>query len=329
MRDIESLIREYCTQNLPPEPIWISILNRWYPRLAARLDSAKTVQREIEDHLRDSYEANIVNAQNPDKAWKLARDHFGDIALLSQEILKARTQSYKCLATRFLAVVALVFLPLGKNARFEPVQFFHPPTLGLMAACAAVGYMITRRGDWGFLRRNALYGAWIGLLWGISRGLTVDVPAELGAPIAMVLLSTFYGLFFAAPTSRGAMPALMMVLCQFGVLISLTRVGILSLHPGFVDAEFLKMVVVFSIVPVLAGLIVFDVRKLHLRLAGIAVFSMVYAYIQILSNLTRPYATIFDLVCATTIPPLLAVLIIFPIHRLQEHLLKKAYPTPD
>jgi hypothetical protein len=325
MRDIESSIKEYCAQNLPSEPIWVAILNQQLPKLAARLDSARSVQREIEDHLRESYEAFLFKGQNPPNAWKLAQDHFGDVTLISREILKARTQSYKCLTVRFLAIIAIFALPLGKNARFSFVQFFHPPSFCLIAAGAAVGFLIMRKRDFESLRKYALYGAWLGLLWGIFRAITVkDIPTELGGAIAMVLLSTFYGLFLALPTARGSVAAIMMVLCQLGVLISLARVGILSLYPGVVDVDLLKIVAAFSIVSILVGLSVFDIRKLHRRLAGVAVFGMVFAYIQILSSLTRPHATLFSFVCATSIPPLVAILIIFPIHKLQGYLLHEA-----
>ena len=227
MRDIESLIKEYCAQNLPSEPIWVAILSRQLPKLAARFDSAKSGQREIEDHLRDSCEALLLKGQNSENAWKLAQDHFGDVTLISREILKARTKSYKCLMVRFLAIIAIFALLLGQNARLSVVQFFHPPSLSLMAACAAAGFLIMRKRDFESLRKYALYGAWLGLLWGIFRVMTVDIQTELGGAIAMVLLSTFYGLFLAFPTARGSVAAIMMVFCQLGVLISLARVGIL------------------------------------------------------------------------------------------------------
>jgi hypothetical protein len=325
MRDIESSITEYCAKNLPSEPIWVAILNRQLPKLAARLDSARSVKREIESHLRDSYEAFLSKGQSPSNAWKLAKYHFGDVTLISREILKARAQSYKCLTVRFLAIIAIFALPLGKNARLSLVSFFHPPSLCLMAACAAAGFLIMRKRDFESLRKYALYGAWLGLLWGIFRAITVkDIPTELGGAIAMVLLSTFYGLFLALPTARGSVAAIMMVLCQLGVLISLAKVGILSLNPGVIDIDLIKIVAAFSIVSVLVALAIFDIRKLHLRIAGIAVFGMVFSNMQILSSLTRPHATLFDFLCATSIPPLMAMLIVLPVHRLQEHLLQKA-----
>jgi hypothetical protein len=111
MRGIEALIKEYCARFLPHEPIWITILNRGFPKIAARMDGTKSVQLEIEDHLRSSYEAYLSKGQSSDNAWKLAQDHFGDAALISHEIYKARTQTYKCLMVRFLAIIALITLP--------------------------------------------------------------------------------------------------------------------------------------------------------------------------------------------------------------------------
>lgn len=326
MRDIDSLIREYCADNFPRESAWILLLRRYAPKLTNRLDSATSIRKEFECHLQDSYEANLSRGEIPEKAWRLARDSFGDIELLAQEIRRARAHSLECLAIRALALLALICIPWGRNARIEIVTFFHPPSLGLMAACALAGFLLTRKCDRPSLRRYALCGAWIGLIWGLFRIFIVQAePAEIGAPIAMILLSTFYGLFFAAPASRGAMAALMLAFCQFGVLASLARLGILSLQPGAVDAAFLKMVAAFSTVAALVGLVAFDIRKLHLRLAGVAAFGMVFAYIKILSNLTQPQAAYFNFICATAIPPLVAVLIVLPIHRLQEHLLKRAH----
>lgn len=326
MRDIEALIKEYCAQHLPPEPMWIAILNQRFPKIAARVDGVKSAQWEIEDHLRNSYEAYLSKGQSSENAWKLAQEHFGDLTLISREICKARTQSYKCLMVRSLAMIALFALPLGNNARIRITQFFHPPALCLMAASAAVGFLITRKRDTDSLRKYALCGAWLGLLWGIIRAITItveDLPTEqLGGAVAIILLSTFYGLFLAVPAARGLVPATMIVLCQVGVLISLMRIGIGSPYPKAVDASYLKMAAAASLVSILVGFIVFDIRRLHRRLTGVAVFGMVFAYIQIFSNLTA--STIFDFVCATSIPPLIAVLIVLPIRKLQGYLLHEA-----
>ena len=88
--------------------------------------------------------------------------------------------------------------------------------------------------------------------------------------------------------------------------------------------DLLKIVVAFSIVSALVALAIFDVRKLHRRIAGIAVFGMVFSNMQILSSLTRPLATLFDFACATSIPPLMALLILLPIHKLRGYLLHEA-----
>ena len=74
----------------------------------------------------------------------------------------------------------------------------------------------------------------------------------------------------------------------------------------------------------LVALAIFDIRKLRRRIAGIAVFGMVFSNMQILSNLTRPHATLFGFVCATSIPPLMAIFILLPIHKLQGYLLHEA-----
>jgi hypothetical protein len=321
MRDIEALIAEYCAQYLPPEPVWITVLNRRFPKISKRLDAIKSVQWEIQDHLRNSYEAFLSKGQSPELAWKSAQDRFGDAALISLEIREVCAQSHKCLLIRFLAVVMLLMLPLGSNARLQILQFFHPLLLFLMAACAAAGILITRKRDSASLRRYAFCGAWLGLIWGVIRVASTNAPEKLGAGIAAILLSTFYGLFLAAPSARGIIPAAMMLICHIGVLIPCMRAGLLFCYPDTVNLSLLKIVLAFSIVSVLVGLTVFDVRRLHRRLSGVAAFSMVFGYIQILSNLTRDNGNLFYLLCVTSIPPLVAVLMALPIRKLQDRLL--------
>jgi hypothetical protein len=323
MHDIEDLIMEYCTQNLPPEPVWIMILNQRFPKIARHLNGIKPVRWEIQDHLRNSYEAFLSKGQNPELAWKSAQEHFGDVALISQEIRRTRIQSHKCLTIRVLAIITLFALPVGNTARLRIIQFFQPSLLFFLAACVLCGFLVTRRSTAAVLRKYVYYGAWIGLVWGLILVANAGGPAELGAGVATILLSTFYGLFLAAPGAGGFIPATMMVLCQIGVLIPCERFGILSLHHIAIDASLLKTVAAFSIVSVLVGLTVFDVRRLHRRFAGLAAFSMVYGYTHILINLTRDNGSVFYILCATSIPPLMAMLIALPIQKLQGFLLRE------
>ena len=324
MRDIEDLITEYCARNLPPEPVWITFLNRQFPKIARRFDSIKSVQWEIQDHLQNSHEAFLSNGQSPELAWKSAQEHFGDAALISREIRKARAQSHKCLTLRFLAFVFLLILPVGHTAQLRIVTFFHPSLLFIMAVCAFGGLLITRKRDSVAFRKYAFYGAWLGLVLGLIRVFKAADPSELGVGVAMILLSTFYGLFLAAPEARGFIPTAMIVICHAGVLIPIARFGLLSVYPRTIDSSSLKLVAAFSIVSVLVGLAVFDVRRLHRRLAGLAAFSMIFAYIQILSNLTRDNGSLLFLACAASVPPLIAGSAVLLIHKLQSLLLREA-----
>jgi|WetSurSiteA1Bulk_404760.scaffolds.fasta_scaffold06891_4 hypothetical protein len=325
MRDIEELIKEYCAQHLPPEPAWIGVLNRRFPKISSWMDSAKSVQREIEDHLRDSYEAALSKGQSAEDAWRLEQERFGDVAVISREIQKARAQSCKCMMVRFLAVVALFVLPLGEIARIRIPAFFSPSLLFFLAACMGVGFLITRRRDWDSLRKYAFYGAWLGLIWAMVYTIIhVKDPSKLGAGAAIMLLSTFYGLFLAAPKSHGLVSIAMMLLCHVGVLIPLARFGLLSFYPDKIDAGLLGMTAALSLVSVLVSLAIFDIRKLPRRLAGVAAFSMVFAYIQILGNLTRSNASLLAFIFATSLPPLTAVLITMQFQKLQRLLLREA-----
>lgn len=324
MHNIETSIGEYCAENLPSEPFWITVLNRRFPRITVRCNLIKSMKWEFEDHLRNSYEAYLSKGEDPESAWKLAREHFGDVAVISREIRKARMQSETCILIRLLAVFALIILPLGNYAGISIPSFIQGTSLGLMAACAAAGFLITRKRDSDSLREYALYGAWFGLLWGVYHAITVDDMSKIGSAIAITLISTFYGLFLAAPSRRGIVPPAMMGVCQAGVLISLIRFGLVSPYPGTLDASVLKTAAIASLITILVGLIFFDIRRVHRRLAGMAAFGMVSTYIQILCNLSGAYPTIFDFLFATSIPPLIAVLVAMQIPKLQNLRLKKA-----
>jgi hypothetical protein len=325
MHNIEATIKEYCVKNLPAEPVGIRLLERKFPRIAGFIDSSQSMRQEFEDHLRDSYQAYIEKGHSDEDAWKLAQEHFGDTELLSQEIRKIRRQSYKCLLVRFLAILAYVVLPLGNEAQIGITSFIHPQAIFLMAACAVLGYWIKRKRDSVSLRKYALYGAWLGLFWGLFEAMTMAAndPSRVGRPIALMLLSALYGLFLAAPAARRLVPAAMLMLCQMGMCIAFLRSGIFPLLSGGFDARTLKLTAAACAVSLLVGFLVFDIRKLHRRIAGIAALGMVFAWIELLMQMRGPQS-IAALICATSLPPLIAVLMISPIKKLQQFLLQEA-----
>jgi hypothetical protein len=325
MHNIEAAIKEYCAKNLPPEQAWIRFLERRFPKIAGTMDVSQSMRKEFADHLQDSYQAHIEKGNSADDAWKLAQKHFGDTELLSREIRKIRRQSCKCLLIRFLAILAYVVLPMGNEARIGITSFIHPQAIFLMAACAVLGYWITRKRDSVSLRKYALYGAWLGLFWGLFEATTMAAndPSRCGMPIAFMLLSTFNGLFIAAPAARRLVPASMLILCQAGVSIALLRSGLFPLISGGIDARTLKMAAAACVVSLLAGLLIFDIRKLHRRTAGIAALGMVFTWIKLLVHIRGPQS-IGALVLATSLPALIAVLMILPIQKLQQFLLQEA-----
>lgn len=322
MRDVETLIKEYCTQNLPADPIWITLLNRWFPKITARLDLFKSAQFEIEDHLRNSHEAYLAKGHSPEEAWRLAKEHFGNIDLISKEICRARALSCKCLTVRLVAVGILCILSLN-FARIRFTQFLHPKSLCLMAVCVTVGYLITRKRDMDSLRKYALYGAWIGLVWGIARAITLQNLSSLGAAVAMILMSTFYGLFLAAPSARGWGLAAMTIVCQLGMSIAFMRLGFMTLYPTRLDPALTVLGFGAIVCSMLVGLTVFDIRRLHRRLSGLAVFGMVFAWIDICVHMTGSHS-ILEFVFATSIPVMLSFMIELPVRKLQGCLLKEA-----
>jgi hypothetical protein len=322
MRDVETLITEYCAHNLPAEPIWITILNRWFPKITARMDYLKSAQFEIEDHLRNSHEAYLAKGHGTEEAWRLAKEHFGNIDLISKEICRARALSCKCLTVRLIAIGILFILSLN-FARIRFRQFLHPESLCLMAVCVTVGYLITRKRDMDSLRKYAIYGAWIGVFWGIIRAITLQNLSTLGAAVAMILMSTFYGLFLAVPSARGWGLAAMTIGCQLGMSIAFMRLGFMTLYPTRLDPTLPILGLGAMLCSLLVGLTVFDIRRLHQRLAGLAVFGMVFAWIDICVDLTGAHS-ILELVFATSIPVMLSFMIELPIRKLQGCLLKEA-----
>lgn len=322
MRDIETLIKEYCAQNLPAEPIWRTVLNRWFPKITARMDFFKSAQFEIEDHLRNSHETYLAKGHSTEEAWRLAKEHFGDINLISKEICRARALSCKCLTVRLIAIGILFFMYFN-FARIRFTTFLHPKSLCLMAVCVTVGYLITRKRNMDSLRKYALYGAWIGLFWGIIRAISLQNLSTLGEAVAMMLMSTFYGLFLAAPSVRRWGLAAMTIVCQLGMSIALMRFGRIALYPTRLDPTLLVLGFGAMFLSLLVGLTVFDIRRLHRRLSGLAVFGMIFVWIDICIHLTGGHS-ILELVFVTSIPVMLSFMIELPIRKLQGCLLKEA-----
>lgn len=325
MHNIEAAIKEYCAKNLSSEPAWVQFLEHRFPRIVRAIDSSQSMRMEFEDHLRDSYQSYIENGHSTEESWVLTQEHFGDTELLCQEIRNTRSLSYKCLLARFLAIIAYIVLPLGNEARFGFPQFFHPQVLFLMTAFAVLGYWITRKRDLVSLRNYALYGAWSGLFWGLFEVMTMlaNDPSRCGRPVSLMLMSTFYGLFLAAPAARRLVPAAMLIICQMGMFVAFLRSGIFPLISGGIDARTLKMTAAACAVSLLAGVLVFDIRRLHRRIAGIAAFGMVFTWIELLLQMRGPQS-ISALIFATSLPPLIAILMIFPIQKLQQCLLQEA-----
>lgn len=324
MRKIEELIKEYCAQHLPPEPRWIAFLNRRLPQIAVRFDAVRPLQLEIEDHLQSSFEASLADGQSPENAWKHAREQFGDLSLLSREISRSRNRSEYCLLIRLMALALLVALPPGNSPLPFPQRFIDGKSLSYMAACILLGFVLTRRRDRESIRKFAFCGAWLALLWGIVQAIAIEIdPASVGSVIALMIMAAFYGLFLAAPSTRGWKLMAMFSLCQTGVLIALIRSGIVSMHAMRLDFTLWPMVGTASVTMMIVGFMVFDLRKLTNRLAGLAGFGMFYSYCAIMQQLRLPVDGL-SLTLATSIPFLVAAIFMIPIRKIQNCLLEGA-----
>jgi len=105
--------------------------------------------------------------------------------------------------------------------------------------------------------------------------------------------------------------------------IAFMQFGFLALYPARIDATLLILGAVASMFSLLIGLTVFDIRRLHRRLSGLAAFGMVFAWIEICLHLTGSHS-ILEFVFATSLPVLLVALITFLIRKLQVYLLREA-----
>jgi hypothetical protein len=322
MRDIDELIKDYCAEILPPEPLWVAALNRWFPRIAARIDMLRSAQLEIEDHLRSSFGDHISKGHNAEAAWDLAREKFGDPVLISGEISRVRLQSRRCLLVRLLALAAFCALPLGKLDPIHPGWFISVNALSSLGVCVAVGTLVTRKRDADSVRKYAFCGAWIGLILGMLKAATVERLELAGDAVAWILLSVFYGLVVAAPAARGLAAAAMVVLGHAGVLIPLIRFGILAPNFNPLEPALLHVAAIASLVSLLFSLVVFDFRKLHRRLTGMAVFGMFLCYVWIFRNF-KPCLGM-ELVFPVSLPLLTAAFMALPIRVLQKLMLRDA-----
>jgi hypothetical protein len=71
----------------------------------------KSVQWEIDDHLRSAYEAHLAQGVNPENAWRLARR--------TARVHAVGIHRYKCLILRQLDVFRLIgnWLPISRKRR--------------------------------------------------------------------------------------------------------------------------------------------------------------------------------------------------------------------
>jgi hypothetical protein len=325
MHNIEAIIREYCAKTIPDEPSWKSILEHKFPKFAGSMDASLSIRQEFEDHLHSSFQSYLEKGKCSEDAWRLAKEHFGDMDFLAREIKKARNRSYKCLSLRLSAIIAFMLLPLGAAERIRFATFIHPQVLFLMAGCMIAGYWITRNRDFVSLRQYALYGTWLGLFYGLFEAMTMvaNDPLRMGRPISFMLMSMLYGLFIADPGARKFAATAMLLTCQIGMATALIRSGIVPLVSRGVDAGIMKMLAEACIAALLAGFLVFDIRKLHRRIAGIAALGMFYAWIGQLTEL-RGLQSVEALIATTSLPALIAILMISPIQKLRQYMLREA-----
>jgi hypothetical protein len=321
MRDIDELIAEFCDKKLPPDPGWSAILRRSCGQIGVNLGLIGSERKEIEDHLRDSFSHHLAQGNSAERAWELVREHFGDPAIVLNELRALRTQSRRCLLIRLPATVVLLTVVLSNHAIFS--WLINAKALVCLGVGISAGILFFRDRAAGALRKYGLWGAWFGLMMGFVWAIATQRVEDAGYPVLMMLSSTFYGLILASHHMRGPGQATMVILCQVGIAFPLSRFGLLPFFPQTFHVPLLKLAASASLIALIAGLAIFDFRKLHRRLAGAAAIGMCVCYCQILQNLTNNLCTILELEVITLIPFLVAGLVALPIRHLQESVLRE------
>lgn len=319
MRNIDELIAEFCDEKLPPDPGWAVILRRACLKVGIHLGVIGSERREIEDHLKDSFSHHLSQGNNPERAWELVKEHFGDPAIILNELRALRTQSRRCLLIRLPAIVVLLTVALSNRAIFS--WLINAKALVCLAAGICTGILFFRDRASDSLHKYGSWGAWFGLLTGFVWAIATQHVEDAGYAIYMMLASTFYGLILASHYMRRLGQVTMIALCQAGIMLPLFRFGLLPVFPQTFHIPLLKLAAFASLIALIAGFAIFDLRKLDRRLAGAAAVGMCLCYCQILQNLTNDLCTILELEVVTLIPFIVAELMALPIRYLQDSVL--------
>jgi len=297
MPEIDDLIRDYCDVKMSGQTDGIRRIEKMIPAFLLALTPAGSMRKEVEDHLRDSFESHLDERGDRADAWQQTREHFGEMTGISRQIRAAQLQFCRHLLLRLAAVIS-IFICFATRI-FHPESFISGDALAFLTGGSALGWVIKRERNPSMLRKFAFGGAWFGLLVGLALALSGDQAADAGYAISLMLMSTFYGLVLAAPGKKGLLPILMIVLCNAGILVPLVHLNIRPIYSQTPYLELLKVSALGCIAALVGGLAIFGCTRVFRRLAGVSMLAMMLCCCQMFSRVVR--FSLFDLVVTTVL----------------------------
>lgn len=158
-------------------------------------------RRELAVHLEEAYEAaptDATEASRGDAAWQKTLTDFGDVQEVACELRSEHWPQY--IGWRLVAIVGALSVVFSIS---RPLTLLDLPALGF-ALMPVIAFVIfdTFRGStrWDFANRIGKWGCVCGAIAGAAFMLAdLDNPANLGAGMALSLLSALYCMLFFTP----------------------------------------------------------------------------------------------------------------------------------
>jgi hypothetical protein len=282
MPEIDRMIREYCELGVIFRPAWLRKAERIFPSFLYSRTPAGAMQKEIQQHLRESFDCHRGKSMDDATAWLHTKEQFGDIELVRSKIEAAQQQYYRHLLIRSAAI--LIFLVFMAVDWIRLTWLISGNALVFFGGGAISGWLLMDKRNSSHVWRSAYWGAWFGLFMGARQAVTAHCPDGVGPGVALALLSAFYGLFLAEPGKRGLDPVLMIIVCQAGILIPLARLHIFPLYFSHHPLILLSTSILGCMGALLAGLSFYGYSKISRRFVGVSMFAMTLCYCRLLNS---------------------------------------------
>jgi hypothetical protein len=240
------------------------------------------MRKEIEQHLRESFDSHLGESMDDATAWRHAREQFGDMELVCSRIEAAQLQFYRHLFIRSAAI--LVFFVFMALDWIRLVWLISGRAFVFFGGGAISGWLLMRKRNPSVAWRFAYWGAWLGLIMGVAQAVTAKGADGVGPGVALALLSAFYGLFLAEPGKKGSDPVLMITVCQAGILIPLAHLNLFPLYFSNHPLILLGTSILGCAGALVAGLVLYGYSKISQRFVGVSMFAMTFCYCRLLSS---------------------------------------------